>query len=78
LFKEAGLRLLRERRLVQLRDAEDWMALTQTPPGVRRKIRRLLKQSIRDDTTGQNVRVIDGRIVFDLNYRIFVLEQATG
>jgi ubiquinone/menaquinone biosynthesis C-methylase UbiE len=75
LFKNAGLRVVKERRLVQPRNAEDWMALTQTPPGVRRKIRRLFKESIRVDKSGQNVRLIDGRIVFDLNYRIFVLER---
>ncbi len=75
LFKNAGLRVVKERRLVQPRNAEDWMALTQTPPGVRRKIRRLFKESIRGDKSGQNVRLIDGRIVFDLNYRIFVLER---
>jgi ubiquinone/menaquinone biosynthesis C-methylase UbiE len=78
LFKDAGLRVVKEKRLVQPRDAEDWMALTQTPPIVRRKIRRLLKQSIRGDTTGQNVRLVGGRIVFDLNYRIFVLERSPG
>jgi ubiquinone/menaquinone biosynthesis C-methylase UbiE len=72
-FKEAGLRVVKEKKLVQARDVEDWMALTQTPPSVRRKIRRLLVESMRGDTTGQNVRLIDGRIVFDLNYRIFVL-----
>jgi hypothetical protein len=64
-----------EKRLVQARDVEDWMALTQTPPPVRRKIRRLLEQSMPGDRTGQNVRLINGRIVFDLNYRIFVLER---
>lgn len=52
------------------------MALTQTPPNVKRKIRRLLVGSMRGDTTGQNVRRIGGRIVFDLNYRIFVLKRA--
>jgi ubiquinone/menaquinone biosynthesis C-methylase UbiE len=76
LFKNAGLRVVKERRFVQPRSAEDWMALTQTPPGVRRKIRRLFKESIRGDKSGQNVRLINGRIVFDLNYRIFVLERA--
>jgi ubiquinone/menaquinone biosynthesis C-methylase UbiE len=76
LFKNAGLRVVKERRLVQPRNAEDWMALTQTPPNVRQKIRRLFKKSIRGDKSGQNVRFIDGRIVFDLNYRIFVLERA--
>jgi ubiquinone/menaquinone biosynthesis C-methylase UbiE len=75
LFREAGLQVVKEKRLVQSRDAEDWMALTQTPPQVRRKIRRLLRESINGDTTGQNVRLIDGRIVFDLNYRIFVLRR---
>jgi ubiquinone/menaquinone biosynthesis C-methylase UbiE len=75
LFKNAGLRVVKERRLVQPRNTEDWMALTQSPPGVRRKIRRLFKESIRGDKSGQNVRLIDGRIVFDLNYRIFVLER---
>jgi ubiquinone/menaquinone biosynthesis C-methylase UbiE len=73
LFKDAGLRVVKERRLVQPRSAEDWMALSRTPPKTRRKIRRLLRQSIRGDTTGQNVRLIDGKLVFDLNYRIFVL-----
>jgi ubiquinone/menaquinone biosynthesis C-methylase UbiE len=76
LFNDTGLQVVKENRLVQARDVEDWMALTQTPPQVRRKIRRRLKHSIRGDTTGQNVRLIDGRIVFDLNYRIFVLEHA--
>jgi ubiquinone/menaquinone biosynthesis C-methylase UbiE len=75
LFKDAALRVVKERKLIQPRDAEDWMALTQTPPSVRRKIRRLLKRSVRGDSTGQNVRLIDGRIVFDLNYRIFVLAR---
>jgi ubiquinone/menaquinone biosynthesis C-methylase UbiE len=75
LFKDAGLRVVIEKRLVQARDVEDWMALTQTPPPVRRKIRRLLEQSMPGDRTGQNVRLINGRIVFDLNYRIFVLER---
>jgi ubiquinone/menaquinone biosynthesis C-methylase UbiE len=74
-FRNAGLRVVKERRLVQPRNAEDWMALAQTPPSVRRKIRRLLKGSIVGDKSGQNVRLIDGRIVFDLNYRIFVLER---
>lgn len=63
----------KEKRLVQPRDAEDWMALAQTPPRVKRMIRRLLKRSMRGDATGQNVRLIDERIVFNLNYRIFVL-----
>jgi ubiquinone/menaquinone biosynthesis C-methylase UbiE len=76
LFNDTGLQVVKENRLVQARDVEDWMALTQTPPQVRRKIRQRLKHSIRGDTTGQNVRLIDGRIVFDLNYRIFVLEHA--
>jgi ubiquinone/menaquinone biosynthesis C-methylase UbiE len=75
LFKNAGLRVVKEKRLVQPRSAEDWMALAQTPLSVRRKIRWLLKESIRGDKSGQNVRLIDGRIVFDLNYRIFVLER---
>jgi ubiquinone/menaquinone biosynthesis C-methylase UbiE len=75
LFKGAGIRVVKEKRLIQPRDAEGWMALTQTPPNVKRKIRRLLKQSMRGDTTGQNVRIVDGRIVFDLNYRIFFLER---
>jgi ubiquinone/menaquinone biosynthesis C-methylase UbiE len=76
LFKNAGLRVVKEKRLVQPRSAEKWMALTQTPAGVRRKIRRLFKESIRGDKSGQNVRLINGKIVFDLNYRIFVLEHA--
>jgi ubiquinone/menaquinone biosynthesis C-methylase UbiE len=75
LFKAADLRIVKERKLVQPRDVEDWMALTQTPPNVKRTIRLLLKQSMRGDMTGQNVRLIDGRIVFDLNYRIFVLAR---
>ncbi|HEY3304021.1 MAG TPA: class I SAM-dependent methyltransferase [Candidatus Binatia bacterium] len=74
LFKNAGLRVVKVKRLVQRRDAEDWMALTQTPLKVKRMIRWLLRQSMRGDTTGQNVRLIDGRLFFDLNYRIFVLE----
>jgi ubiquinone/menaquinone biosynthesis C-methylase UbiE len=74
LFTDAGLSVVKEKRLVQPRDAEDWMALTQTPPNVRQKIRRFLVESMRGDTTGQNVRLIDGRLFFDLNYRIFVLE----
>jgi ubiquinone/menaquinone biosynthesis C-methylase UbiE len=73
LFKDAGLRVVKEKRLVQPRNAEDWMALAQTPPSTRKKIRRLFVQSIRGDKSGQNVRLIAGRIVFDLNYRIFVL-----
>ncbi len=75
-FRNVGLRVVKEKRLVQPRNAEDWMALTQTPPGVKRKIRRLLVESIHGDKSGQNVRLIDGRIVFDLNYRIFVLERS--
>jgi ubiquinone/menaquinone biosynthesis C-methylase UbiE len=75
LFNDAGLRVVKEKRLVQRRDAEDWMALTQTQPGIRRKIRRLLTESMRGDTTGQNVWVIGGRLFFDLNYRIFLLER---
>jgi ubiquinone/menaquinone biosynthesis C-methylase UbiE len=74
LFKEAGLRVVKEKRLVQSRHAADWMALTRTPAKVRKRIRRMLMESIPGDKTGQNVRLIDGRIVFDLNYRIFVLE----
>jgi len=62
LFKDAGLRVVKEKKLVQPRDAEDWMALAQTPPSVRRKIRRLLVESMRGDTTGQNVRLIQGSI----------------
>lgn len=73
LFKNVSLRVVKERRLVQRRNAEDWMELTQTPLSVRRKIRRLFVQSIRGDKSGQNVRLIAGKIVFDLNYRIFVL-----
>ena len=75
LFKEAGLRVVKEKRLVQARSAEDWMEISRTPPRVRRKIRRLLRRSIRGDTTGQNVRLVRGEIIFDLNYRIFVLER---
>jgi ubiquinone/menaquinone biosynthesis C-methylase UbiE len=76
LFKDAGLRVVKEKRLVQPRNAEDWMALAQTPPSTRKKIRRLFVQSIRGDKSGQNVRLIAGKIVVDLNYRIFVLEHA--
>jgi len=75
LFNNDGLRVVKEKRLVQPRDAQDWMALTQTPPKVKRKIRRILVESISGDTTGQNVRLVKDRIVFDLNYRIFVLER---
>jgi ubiquinone/menaquinone biosynthesis C-methylase UbiE len=75
LFKNVSLRVVKEKRLVQRRSAEDWMALTQTPLSVRRKIRRLLAQSIRGDKSGQNVRRVNGKIVFELNYRIFVLER---
>jgi ubiquinone/menaquinone biosynthesis C-methylase UbiE len=76
LFKNAGLKIVKERRLVQARHVEDWMALTETPPAVKKKIRRLLIDSIRGDKTGQNVRFVGGELVFDLNYRIFVLERA--
>jgi ubiquinone/menaquinone biosynthesis C-methylase UbiE len=75
LFRNAGLKVVKEKRLVQSRHAADWMALSRTPPRVRRKIRRLLMKSMRGDTTGQNVRLSNGRIVFDLNYRIFVLHR---
>lgn len=73
LFREAGLTVVKEKRLVQPRSAEDWMDLSQTPFNVRRKIRRMFMESMKGDTSGQNVRLVDGRIVFDLNYRIFVL-----
>ena len=76
LFKKAGLKVVKERRLVQPRHVEDWMALTKTPPAVKKKIRRLLRDSIRGDLTGQNVRLVDGELVFDLNYRLFVLRRA--
>lgn len=76
LFKNAGLKVVKEKRLVQTRNAEDWMALTRTPEKVRGKIRRMLIASMNGDTTGQNVRRIDGNLVFDLNYRIFVLTYA--
>jgi hypothetical protein len=64
---------VKEKRLVQPRSAEDWMELSQTPSNVRRKIRRMFMKSMKGDTSGQNVRLVDGQIVFDLNYRIFVL-----
>lgn len=73
LFKDAGVKVLKEKRLVQHRNAEDWMRLTQTPPAVQRKVRRLFIQSMSGDKSGQNVRVVDGQIVFDMNYRIFLL-----
>lgn len=73
LFRDAGLRIVKEKRLVQPRSAEDWMELSQTPSNVRRKIRRMLMKSMKGDTSGQNVRLVDGQVVFDLNYRIFVL-----
>ncbi len=75
LFRNAGLKVVKEKRLVQRRHAADWMALSRTPPSVRRKIHRLLMKSMRGDTTGQNVRLVKGRIVFDLNYRIFVVHR---
>ncbi|TMA10246.1 MAG: class I SAM-dependent methyltransferase [Deltaproteobacteria bacterium] len=74
LFKNAGLRVVKEKRLIQPRNAEDWMELTQTPPTVRQKIHRLFTQSMRGDKTGQNVRVVNGEVVFDMNYRIFILD----
>jgi hypothetical protein len=30
---------------------------------------------MRGDRTGQNVRLVGGKLVFDLNYRIFVLQR---
>jgi ubiquinone/menaquinone biosynthesis C-methylase UbiE len=76
LFKTAGLKVVKERGLVQPRNVEDWMELTHTPAAMKTKIRRLLLESIRGDRTGQNVRIVDGKLVFDLNYRIFVLARA--
>jgi hypothetical protein len=67
---------VKERGLVQPRNVEDWMELTHTPAAMKTKIRRLLLESIRGDRTGQNVRIVDGKLVFDLNYRIFVLARA--
>ncbi|HEY6197150.1 MAG TPA: class I SAM-dependent methyltransferase [Candidatus Binatia bacterium] len=75
LFKAARLKVFKNGRLVQPRDVEDWMALTHTPARVKAKIRRLLIASMRGDRTGQNVRFADGKLVFDLNYRIFVLQR---
>jgi len=76
LFKSAGLKIVKEQRLVQPRHVEDWMELTHSAPEVKKKIRRLLIASMRGDLTGQNVRWIDGELVFDLNYRVFVLARA--
>ena len=76
LFKGADLKIVKERRVVQPRHVEDWMELTHTPPEVKKKIRRLLIDSMRGDLTGQNVRWVGGELVFDLNYRIFVLKRA--
>ncbi len=76
LFKAARLQVVRGERLVQPRDVEDWMALTRTAPKVRKKIRGLLIDSMRGDRTGQNVRFAGGKLVFDLNYRIFVLKRS--
>lgn len=75
LFRDAGLQVVKEKLLVQQRNAEDWMKLSQTPSHVRRKIRRLFIQSMRGDKTGQNVRLVNGQIVFNMNYRIFVLAR---
>ncbi len=76
LFKNAGLRVLKEKRLIQRRRARDWMRLTQTPSTVRRKIRRLFTRSIPGNKSGQNVRLVNGEIVFDMNYRVFVLGRS--
>lgn len=77
LFKACGLKVLRQRKLIEPRDAEDWMRLTRTPPAVKRKIRRFFLKSIPGDVTGQNVRLSKRRIVFDMNYRVYVLARAT-
>lgn len=75
LFKACGLKVLYRRKLVQQRNVEDWMRLSRTPTPVKKKIRRLLLRSISGDRTGQNVRLSNGEIVFDMNYMIFVLAR---
>jgi ubiquinone/menaquinone biosynthesis C-methylase UbiE len=75
LFKNADLRVVKEKKLVQRRNAENWMELTQTPRTLRQRIHRLFAESMRGDKTGQNVRFVNGKIVFDMNYHIFVLAR---
>lgn len=76
LFEACGLKIVRLKKLVEPRDVEDWMRLTRTPPAVKRKIRRLFRKAIPGDATGQNVRFSKGRMVFDMNYRVYVLARA--